>query len=281
MSDSNTPKRKLSGPTTAKDLIFGTSLQAARKYLFLPVEKKALFYLVIVTLLSIFASYYPPSEGYYLASKGNVFNRYGTKVGWFWTLITVGPFIWLSSYLHHKSHSEALRHLTRLLIATGLWYFVTHTYMHVEKITGKCVHHEGGKPSDRDQCSLAGGKWAPGIDISGHAFMLIYMCLIISEEAKSFLNWPNTPKRNIRIASVQECNEFKMYTNSVQGLFLILFFFHIFWDFQLLITCLFYHDASHKLIGAGTAIACWAITYKFWYPLCFPSLPIKRKIKAF
>lgn len=74
MSDSNTPKRKLSGPTTAKDLIFGTSLQAARKYLFLPVEKKALFYLVIVTLLSIFASYYPPSEGYYLASVINIKN---------------------------------------------------------------------------------------------------------------------------------------------------------------------------------------------------------------
>jgi hypothetical protein len=280
-SSNSPPKRKLSGTTTITDVFFNTALPAAKKYLFLPVDQKALFYLVSVTLLSIFASYYPPSEGYYLASKGNALNRYGTKIGWFWTIITVGPYIWLTSYLHHKNHPEAMKHLSRLLIATGMWYFVTATFIHVEKITSRCVDHQTGSPSNLDECSLAGGKWAPGIDISGHAFMLIYMCLVISEEAKSFMYWPNTPKRNLRIASVQECNEFKMYTNCVQALFLILFFFHIFWDFQLLITCLFYHNASHKLIASGTAIACWAISYRFWYPMAFPGEPIQRKMKSF
>jgi hypothetical protein len=279
-ASSSEPKRKLSGPTTLPDVFFKTLLQAARKYLFLPVDQKALFYLVSVTLVSLFATYYPPEEGYYLASKNNFFNRYGTKVGWFWTTITVGPFIWLTSYLHHKNHSEALKHLTRLVIATGFWYFVTHSFIHVENLTGRCVH-ESGLFGNRHECSLAGGKWKPGVDISGHAFLLIYMALVISEEAKSFMNWPNTPKRKLQIASVQECNEYKLYTNSVQGLFILLFFFHLLWDFQLFITCLFYHDASHKLIGAGTAIACWAISYRFWYPMAFPGEPIKRKFKSF
>ena len=70
----------------------------------------------------------------------------------------------------------------------GVYMYVLFSrFIHVEKITGRCVHHkkEGANPFNRDECSVAGGKWAPGTDISGHAYLLIYCALIISEEVRS------------------------------------------------------------------------------------------------
>lgn len=46
-------------------------------------------------------------------------------------------------------------------------------------MTGHC---HGSKLSPRSTCSIDGGKWVPGFDISGHCFILIYSILIMCEE---------------------------------------------------------------------------------------------------
>uniref|UniRef100_A0AC34QH41 FIT family protein n=1 Tax=Panagrolaimus sp. JU765 TaxID=591449 RepID=A0AC34QH41_9BILA len=324
-------KRRDSGSTLVNDVhhvLMETGTQLARKLLFISTDKKAIFYFLFVFLVSLFAAYSPlsddwyfakknnifnqygtkvgwfwtlitvgpfmwlTSDDWYFAKKNNIFNQYGTKVGWFWTLITVGPFMWLTSYLHHNSNLKAAQHLVRLVVATGIWYFVTHTFVHIEKTTGRCI---GSPHSLRHQCHDSGGKWAPGIDISGHCFLLIYNILILSEESISFKNWPRTARKSIsfknwprtarstasRLATVNDVENFKRVTMSVQGLFILLFFFHLFWDFQLLTTCLYYHTLNHKVLGAATAIIAWFLTYRIAFPNFFPGMPIRRPMKVF
>ncbi|KAE9551700.1 hypothetical protein FO519_005105 [Halicephalobus sp. NKZ332] len=267
--------RRLSGSTLANDLgnvFVETAVQIARKFLFLDTRQKALFHFILVFLVSGYAYYSPPnSEQYYIAAKNNIFNVYGTKVGWFWTLITVGPFIWLTSFLQcQNSHIKAAQHMIRLVVATAIWHFITSSFIHIERSTRRC---QGAKSDDQSKCIVAGGKWIPGVDISGHCFLLIYNILIICEESLAYKNWPRNPKNSSTyVATPSEAQNYRKLTLSVQGLFIILFFFHLFWDFQLIVTCLYYHTFNHKVLGGAAAVIAWFLTYKMFFPI-FPGMP--------
>lgn len=84
-----------------------------------------------------------------------------------------------------------------------------------------------------------------------------------------------------------------------QCLFILLLILNIFWvyffitikkkkllhfffkEFQLIITLLYYHTFSHKLIGSMFGICCWLITYRIWFKKTFPFAPICQKLKKF
>ncbi|VDK43800.1 unnamed protein product [Anisakis simplex] len=161
------------------DIIGGIVVQIARKYLLIKPEKKSVFYLIVVFILSIFAVYVPLSNEYYFVQKDNILNKYGVKLGWFWTCVIVGPFVWYTSRAHGKNAQEAVMDLSRIVVATALWYFCTNSFVTFERMTGYC---HGAKSSSRSTCYSNGGKWMPGIDISGHCFLLIYSILIMCEE---------------------------------------------------------------------------------------------------
>ncbi|KAH7698007.1 hypothetical protein AAVH_34906 [Aphelenchoides avenae] len=117
--------RIVGAPTTAKDVVLGVAVQIARKYLFIDARKKALVYLAVVTTLSILTEFFPPADHYYFVQKHNIFNQYGTKLGWFWTCLLVCPFIWLTAVIHHRSQRKAAGDMARMLVATFLWYACT------------------------------------------------------------------------------------------------------------------------------------------------------------
>ena len=270
-------------PTGVGDVCFGMILQAARKYLFADVKVKAGAYFVMVLILSFIADYIPFSQSFYFVQSHNIFNRYGTKLGWFWTCLLTIPFILLTSFLHHGSRTKAFRDLTRIFIATFVWSYSTNAFMRYEQHTARC---HGAEHALRHTCDLEGGKWVPGFDISGHSFLLIYSILVICEEASSFRYWPSTPLTTTsqrRISTTnrrEEYDFFQKYTKYVQYLFVGLFILHLFWDVQLVITVLYYHQFLHKIMGALVAVFCWFITYRIWYPLAFPFLPIRRHLKG-
>ncbi|MFH4974530.1 hypothetical protein AB6A40_001239 [Gnathostoma spinigerum] len=87
----------------ALDIFLGIGVQVARKYLFLNAEKKALFYLCAIFVLSVFSALYPPPNNFYFVQKDNIFNQYGVKLGWFWTCFILCPFIWFTSLAHSRS----------------------------------------------------------------------------------------------------------------------------------------------------------------------------------
>ncbi|CAD5205857.1 unnamed protein product [Bursaphelenchus okinawaensis] len=264
------PQRKLSSPTTATDVVFGVLVQISRKFLFISPAKKAIFHFLMILVLSIYSVYSTLPE-VYLAQKHNILNLYFTKIGWFWTLLVLVPFVSLTSYIHHNSIQTTFVHLMRLVVATGFWYICTHAFLHVEKVTGKCL----GMPDalNRHTCSHDGGKWVPGFDISGHAFILLYSILLMSEEAISFRHWPTTPLHN-HISHDYHRNQ----TKTVQWLFIAIFALHCIWDIQLIVTSLYFHTISHKVIGSLFAIGAWIVTYRVWYPKeVLLSLPTRRK----
>ncbi|KAI6234243.1 hypothetical protein M3Y99_00820300 [Aphelenchoides fujianensis] len=270
--------RRLSEPTTGVDVVHGVLVQMARKLLFVSPLKKALFYVAMISALSTISLYVDLPENYFM-QKHNVFNVYGTKLGWFWTVTVMAPFIALTSFLHHNSTALTFAHLLRLVVATLFWWGCTNTFTFFERMTGKCM---GATAGQRRECFDLGGKWVPGFDISGHTFILLYSILLMSEEAISFRNWPLSPKATpVRPPTKGDQTEFQKRTRTVQWLFIGIFFVHIIWDFQLVITSFYYHAISHKVLGALFAVASWFVTYRVWYPKYFPLGPIQRHSKSF
>uniref|UniRef100_A0A915ED47 Uncharacterized protein n=1 Tax=Ditylenchus dipsaci TaxID=166011 RepID=A0A915ED47_9BILA len=184
-----------------------------------------------------------------------------------------------TSFSHHGSYLKAARESTRLVIATFFWNFCTHAFMRIDHHTGMCL---GATNATSYSCADEGGSWIPGFDISGHTFLLIYSSLIISEEAKVFYNWPAAPRATTKhIPSVTEYENFKKLSKWIQYWFVGLFLLQLFWDFQLMVTVLYYHTLLSKFMGAVIAVMCWYSTYYLWFPLAFPFKPIRRHIKSF
>ncbi|KAM3722012.1 Acyl-coenzyme A diphosphatase FITM2 [Dirofilaria immitis] len=253
----------------ACDILCGILTHTARKYLYLSIDRKAIFYLLAVFVLSVFASIVPLSDHYYLVKKNNILNNYFVKLGWFWTCFVLCPFIWYISIAIGQSILGIMQNLSRIVIATTIWYYCTHAFVVFEQMTGHC---HGSKLSPRSSCAVDGGKWIPGFDISGHCFILIYSSLIICEEALAFRTI-TTVRRTRKISSIKNGNFIRIF-------FIFMCVLHLLWDFELLISVLYYHHIYHKVMGALVAILCWYFTYHVWYrKIGIPPPPLQHDRK--
>jgi len=227
----------------------------------------------MVSFVSIIAEVYTfkdKAHEYYISQKNNVFNIYGTKLGWLWTSLIFSPFIFLVSYDLHRSKVKAFASLYRILIATIIWYCTTAIFIIIERYTSTCDGFEG-HPS-RSSCVENGGKWISGFDISGHCFMLVFANLIMNEEALNLFN--NAKGRESHEMKFKQNH--KSRRNAIHYLFLSMFFLSLLWDFQIIITSIYYHTVSHKLIGALLAVIFWSI-YKYCNELLkFPCATQKK-----
>lgn len=233
--------------------------------------------MVAVLILSAFAAYFPLPDHYYFVQKSNFLNQYGVKLGWFWTCFVVCPFVWCTSRARRKNPQNSLADLCRVIIATGFWYFCTNGFITFEQMTGHC---HGSKSSSRSACRTNGGKWVPGFDISGHCFILIYSILVMCEESLAFRNLPSTPRLR-SLHSQPDHYPIEGYTAIIKVFFFLTFVLHILWDFELLISILFYHHVYQKLVGSTIAVLCWFVTYRAWYPTTgIPPMPSTQKIRT-
>ncbi|VDM98901.1 unnamed protein product [Thelazia callipaeda] len=235
------------------DICFGISVQFARKCLYLRTDRKAVFHFLAVLLLSLTAIFVRFPDHYYFVQKDNILNHYFVKLSWFWTCIVVCPFIWHVSVATGQSLFGIILNLSRMVVATITWYYCTHGFSIFERMTGYC---HGSKLSPRSSCAGDGGKWVPGFDISGHCFILIYSILIMCEEALAFRHI--TFSHRSQRTPVQNENLIKIYFLSMCAL-------HLLWDFELLISALYYHHIIHKIMGSLVAILCWYFTYHVWF----------------
>ncbi|GMS98788.1 hypothetical protein PENTCL1PPCAC_20963 [Pristionchus entomophagus] len=236
-------------PSTAVGILLGI----ASVYLSIPTRKKAMFYLVWIAVLSVVSALYDFDTAHsYWTQKHNIFNQYGVKIGWFWTLACVGPFIWYSSRGAHPDKDRSLWDISRLVGATGLWYFTVQVFHRILYATSRC--DVGGLTLGRSECSVKGGKWLLGLDISGHCFLMLFSMLIISSEAPALRAFLKTSR--------DRPDHTKQYQQAVNASFIAMFALHLFWDFQLVISCLYYHIMFDKVAGGATAVGCWVIIYR-------------------
>ncbi|XP_043914316.1 fat storage-inducing transmembrane protein 1 [Protopterus annectens] len=188
------------------------------------------------------------------AKKNNYFNIYFVYSGWGWTCSFLGGFIFLLAYLSTRRILTALRHLSRLLVGTLIWFASTETFFFIENITGSCIHpvSEGlllNNITNKRECLKEGHQWN-GYDISGHTFLLIYCSFVIVEELHVFYFYLQRGKP----AGVP-----------LHLIFLLNCILLCLWNIMLLITVVYFHQYSEKIVGAAIATVCWHFTYNIWY----------------
>eukprot|EP00080_Pristionchus_pacificus_P009554 PDM69574.1 fitm-2 [Pristionchus pacificus] len=253
-------------PSTAVGILLGI----ASVYLSIPARQKAKFYIVWIAVLSLVSAFYDFDTAHsYWTQKHNIFNQYGVKIGWFWTTACVGPFIWWASRGASPDKDRSLWDMCRLVTATGLWYLTVQVFHRILYATSRC--DVGGLTVGRSECSVKGGKWLLGLDISGHCFLMVFSILMISSEAPSLRAFLKTAKDRPEHA--------RLYTQLVNGAFLAMAGLHLFWDFQLIISCLYYHIIFDKVAGAATAVGCWALIYRILAPRGILPLPVGTEKK--
>lgn len=161
------------------------------------------------------------------------------------------------------------RGITRLLVGTFVWLFVTTSFMDIERRTGKCSTQ--GLVSE-EQCVAAGSQWNY-FDISGHAFLLIYCSLLILEESRAFFKWEKSDTIE-QVRTGQADNVIKPWVLVViRVLAVALALLALLWDWMLIVTLVFYHDFLQRTLGVALGILGWFLTYKVWYPRYWPGLP--------
>lgn len=270
----NEPKRFLrqSGLNQILNEMF---ISVCRSYLELPLKSRLLVYVCLVFLGGIIGDFAPGLANWIIpfkTHKTNFFNVYFVKLGWFWTIVLLTPFVLMASrVIENRSQWVNRADLARLVLATVFWYVSTGLFVHIESQTGICTSKT---IQNRHACIRAGHRWH-GFDISGHTFILLYSALIIIEETKSMVGFENfgylLDSRAQFSQKVQKKsdNHNDLYTRflvPIRICFVALTLLTLLWDFMLIQTVFFYHSTLQKLLALAWAVALWFITYKVVYP---------------
>jgi len=271
-------------------------LHVCKKYLFIETHVKIGLYLAITLILSIVKDILPPIDTY-MSAKHNLLNVVFVKWGWLWTLITLVPFVILTSYTYTcGTFNLVLKHVMRILVVgTSVWFVCVRLFVHIEHLTGECW----GKTSYKDKvsCKKFGHSWL-GFDISGHCFLLVYCNLLISEEIRTFKNWENigemlsknfkegsdnvfSPLRKLSVNQIEALqSSYEKQTPRIKVFLILLTLLSILWEVMLIFTCLFFHSLLQKILGTLIAILCWYATYKMWFKSGYsPGLPGDGMVK--
>ena len=162
----------------------------------------------------------------YFTQKSNFLNQIFVKRGWAWTFILL---ILLNSKRSYK----------KLFSATVYWFLITQWAFgpsvldRIYQFSGSCslLHLK-----TLTECFASGGEW-DGLDISGHVFLLLHSSLLIWEELLQ--------------------SEFKNGLNLISGMLCLLLL--ILWMVMLIVTVLYYHSITEKILGTILGFGFWSI----------------------
>uniref|UniRef100_A0A915K2I1 Uncharacterized protein n=1 Tax=Romanomermis culicivorax TaxID=13658 RepID=A0A915K2I1_ROMCU len=138
--------------------------------------------------------------------------------------------------------------------------------------------------------------------LSGHVFLLVYICLLNAEEASVFRNWyrirqivdenlaaaenadlqPSVSLANLsRDQLITIRRDFELYVCRIEWNFVLITALNLVWDVCFLVTVFYYHTAAQKFLAFGLAVFSWFITYRLWYKCenASPGLPGHSVIK--
>jgi len=288
-------KLPCAGAVSVQQVILMMLVHLCRKVIYgLDVSYRICIYILGTLMISVVSDYKTSSASKsYFANPNNFLNQWFVKIGWFWTLLVVGSFVYLSSQTYSCGRFNIIRNnIVRLVIATGAWFCLTNMFDLLEHKSGIC---DITKYHKKETCLASGNHWK-GFDISGHCFLLVFSNLVMIEEGKAYLGWerikdflrieehrrvtddqdksdtPLTKLKNDEFLHLR--NEYPKRTPYVRFLFCLMAILMIFWDFMLLITVLYFHMMIEKVVASGVAVLSWFALYKFIYKQSFsPGLP--------
>lgn len=266
-----TGKKKLPDPTHLGHFVSILIMSLCKKVLHIDTAVKIGVYLCGVLIGSVLADIFALPRSYF-SDKKNIFNRFFVSVGFGWTLLLLGGYVFLTSFVYTCGNWKLVirKHLARLAISTIWWFVLTKTFSYVDSVVGVCSVSSHKR---KYECLKAGRAWL-GFDISGHVFLLIHILLTISEEVKSFKAWSNLDsllreediamKRNLTEQDISQARiSYKSLTPFIKIVFLMLTLWTIFCEFMLIISVVYrFHTLTQKVTAAFLAVGCWFITYQ-------------------
>ena len=196
--------------------------------------------------------------------KTNVLKHWFVKMGWLWTTLLICPLMELTSSILSSRNKDTFMtifkrrfpYLLRYFINTFIWWESTKQFRLIDNWTGS--------------------KFLSRFDISGHTFLLIYPNLILIEESVVMIGWErfgqhlfeqmnNTGRRQRVLQHEYQFKLYKLHSQTLRILFVLITILSLIWDFMLVQTLIFSHTIFQKLVAVIWAIIAWWITYQFYY----------------
>lgn len=198
------------------------------------------------------------TEPSYFSQKKNLFNVYFVKKAWFWTTLVYVAFI-IGSKMACKKSSRYLGSVSQIVaryaaatfwwVLFAQWFFGLPIMDRVFLLSGgNC---EGladtivreGKSISSAACKRAGGQWIGGHDPSGHVFLLVHSSLFLLFEMLPYLMAESRPK----LGPAHKAGL------AILGL----------WAWMLLMTSIYFHSFTEKLVGLIWAYGQVVFVYVF------------------
>ncbi|XP_033220532.1 fat storage-inducing transmembrane protein isoform X2 [Belonocnema kinseyi] len=279
--------RPTASPSSVGLILVTAVLHVCKKSLLFDTKLKAALYLATIFLGSIVTDYIKVPRTYFSRSD-NALNRYFIKWAWGWLLTTMIPWVVLTAHtIGCGRRTILIKHLVRLLFATCAWIAWMNFFHYIETNFGRCYNTKDPLHQEKAKCLQAGKFWS-GLDISGHAFIIIYSSLILAEEGKTLIGWEGIKDTMIHEEHVRSlpnesstgflrnlCDEdldflkkaHKVLTPYLRGLFVTMTLQQLLWDVMLVATILYYHNMAEKFLGGVAAILTWYVTYHWLFQI--------------
>lgn len=173
------------------------------------------------------------------------------------------------------------------MFATCAWLVWINTFHYIETNFGRCYNTKDIQLQEKTKCLQVGKFWS-GLDISGHAFIIIYSSLILAEEGRSLIGWEGIKdliiqEEHTRTVATENsigplknlCDEdfqflkkaYKVLTPYLRGLFITMTMQQLLWDVMLVATILYYHNMAEKFLGGVAAILTWYVSYHWIFKM--------------
>ncbi|KAF6203384.1 hypothetical protein GE061_003803 [Apolygus lucorum] len=271
--------------SSVSDVLLSVFLFGCRKFMFVNTFYRVLYYLALTFLVSVVMDFLPAGKA--ISRKDSFLNKYFVKIGWGWTLLVALPFISLTSFVHSCGNREkVIRSVSRLVVATVLWYVATNFFVYVEAIYGRC-NIKSASLQSKATCLGKGHFWS-SVDISGHTFILIFSTLVLIEECRVVNNWEGIADllreeghtrsvdngalntNPLRVLNQQDLNflstSYTQFTPYIKMLFIAITGLTLIWELMLWATVIYYHSMLEKFLAALIAVSLWYFTYYIWFP---------------
>ncbi|XP_051176832.1 acyl-coenzyme A diphosphatase FITM2 [Leptopilina boulardi] len=268
-------------PSSVGLILITAILHICKKSLLFDTKLKAGLYLGALFLGSIVTDAIKVPRSYFSRSD-NALNRYFIKWAWGWLLTTMIPWVVLTVHTIGCGRRIVLiKHVVRLIFATCAWIFWINLFHYIETNFGRCYNTKDILLQEKSKCLQVGKFWS-GLDISGHAFIIIYSSLILAEEGRSLIGWEGIKdliiqEEHTRTVATENstgplknlCDEdfqflkkaYKVLTPYLRGLFITMTMQQLLWDVMLVATILYYHNMAEKFLGGVAAIITWYMSY--------------------
>lgn len=282
LQDDRGGTRPIAEPSSVGLVLVTALVHLCKKSLLYDPRLKSVIYFGVIFVGSVIADVFPIPKTYF-ARSNNIFNRFFIKWAWGWLLTTAGPWIIITAYTIGCGRRAVLvKHIVRLGFATIAWMFWMQIFHYIETNYGRCLETKDRSLQVKSKCLQAGKFWS-SLDISGHAFIIIYSTLILSEEGYSLIGWESIKDYIMNEEYSRKSTEsstgylrdlsdedldflkkaYKALTPYLRGIFIVMTMQQIIWDVMLAATILYYHIMIEKFLGAVAAILTWYVSY-YW-----------------